>query len=58
MNMEYVIKKLVAEFGPKGSDEGLLVATIVKVMPNRDVPDASFNKIMQVGKALRGVGVK
>ncbi len=57
MMMKEVIENLVHDFGPPGVDRSVLVATITKIMPTKDVPTDTYNKIVRIVNALKGAGV-
>ncbi len=57
MKMKEVIQKLVTKFGPKDSDLSTVTKAILKHMPDKDVPDATYRKIVGIGNALKKAGV-
>ncbi len=58
MNMNDAISKMVTSFGPQDKDLGKVITTVMKFMPNKDVPDETMRKIMALGHSLKKVGVK
>ena len=59
MKMEDVIFKLVNEFGTESERKNCdkVTAIFVKMLGDRDVPDALANKVVSAGNQLRKLGI-
>ena len=58
MKMKEVVESLFAQFGPEDqTDPGPLVKRVIAIMPNREVPEDTFKKIVSIGNVLKGAGV-
>ena len=57
MKIRDVIEALCVEFGPEGKNPHHLVDKIVPLMPDKDVPDHVYQKVMKIGHVLKKAGV-
>jgi hypothetical protein len=58
MKMKEVVERLFVEFGPEDTtDPSPMVKRILAIMPNKDVPDDVFRKVVSLGNVLKGAGV-
>ena len=58
MNMKEVVEQLFAQFGPEDTtDPAPLVKRVLEIMPDKDVPDSVYKKIVAIGNVLQKAGV-